>query len=190
MVAALDTDLRGTLFTPVVVTMGNVSKESRMSDFEGLYKRYGPMVFRRCRMMLKDEDAAWDAVQEVFVLVLRHQDRFRQTGHSSLLYTMATNHCLNVIKARRRKGRGLERELGELTAIDRSTDAVVAQDAVDRILSLFDQTTRTIAWMHFVDGMTLEETARAARMSVSGIRKRLRKLQAAGRSSEEGPHEV
>lgn len=161
-----------------------------MSDFEDLYKRYGPMVFRRCRTLLRDDDSAWDAVQEVFVLVLRHHERFRDTGYSSLLYTMATNHCLNVIKARRRKGQALERELGEIAAADRSNDAVVAHDAVERILSLFDQKTRDIAWMHFVDGMTLAETARATSMSVSGIRKRLSKLQAAGRSSEEGPHEV
>jgi RNA polymerase sigma-70 factor (ECF subfamily) len=160
-----------------------------MLDFEALYKRYGPMVFRRCRSLLNDEDAAWDALQEVFVLVLRHHGRFRGEGHSSLLYTMATNHCLNVIKARRRKGWGLERELEGEPAIDRSTDAVVAQDAVERILSLFDQTTRTITWLYFVDGLTLEETARAAGMSVSGVRKRLRKLQAAGRLAEEDVHE-
>ena len=30
--------------------------------------------------------------------------------------------------------------------------------------------------MHLVDGMTLEEVAREARMSVSGVRKRLRTL--------------
>jgi DNA-directed RNA polymerase specialized sigma24 family protein len=36
--------------------------------------------------------------------------------------------------------------------------------------------------MHLVDGMTLEEVAREARLSVSGVRKRLRALK--GRLAE------
>ena len=37
---------------------------------------------------------------------------------------------------------------------------------------------QTIAVMHLVDGMTLEEVAAEAGMSVSGVRKRLRTLRA------------
>jgi len=38
--------------------------------------------------------------------------------------------------------------------------------------------TRTIAVMHLVDGLTLEEVAREVGLSVSGVRKRLRTLKA------------
>jgi RNA polymerase sigma-70 factor (ECF subfamily) len=38
--------------------------------------------------------------------------------------------------------------------------------------------TQTIAVMHLVDGMTLEEVAREAGLSVSGVRKRLRTARA------------
>jgi RNA polymerase sigma-70 factor (ECF subfamily) len=44
---------------------------------------------------------------------------------------------------------------------------------------LFDrhpESSRTIAMLHLVDGMTLEETAREMNMSVSGVRKRLAAL--------------
>jgi RNA polymerase sigma-70 factor (ECF subfamily) len=44
---------------------------------------------------------------------------------------------------------------------------------------LFDKSppsSRTIAMLHYVDGFTLEETAREVGMSVSGVRKRLRAL--------------
>ena len=40
-------------------------------DVEELYRRYGPMVVRRCREMLKDEEKAMEAAQDVFVQVLR-----------------------------------------------------------------------------------------------------------------------
>jgi RNA polymerase sigma-70 factor (ECF subfamily) len=38
--------------------------------------------------------------------------------------------------------------------------------------------TRTMATLHYVDGLTLEETASEMGMSVSGVRKRLRTLRA------------
>ena len=38
--------------------------------------------------------------------------------------------------------------------------------------------TRTMAFLHFVDGMTLAEVAGEVGMSVSGVRKRLRGLRA------------
>jgi len=47
---------------------------------------------------------------------------------------------------------------------------------LDAIFGGERESTRTIAVMHYVDGMTLEEVAREAGMSVSGVRKRLRML--------------
>jgi RNA polymerase sigma-70 factor (ECF subfamily) len=46
--------------------------------------------------------------------------------------------------------------------------------------------TRVIAVMHFVDGLTYEETAAEVGLSVSGVRKRLRGLKARARALEEG----
>jgi RNA polymerase sigma-70 factor (ECF subfamily) len=53
-----------------------------------------------------------------------------------------------------------------------------------KIFSQEPDSTRVMATYHFVDGMTLEATAHEMRMSVSGVRKRLRllrqRLQASG----------
>ena len=39
-------------------------------NVEILYEKYGSMVLRRCRRLLRDEDRAMDAMQDVFVRVL------------------------------------------------------------------------------------------------------------------------
>jgi DNA-directed RNA polymerase specialized sigma24 family protein len=38
-------------------------------DVEALSRRYGPMVLRRCRRLLGDEQEALDACQDVFVRI-------------------------------------------------------------------------------------------------------------------------
>jgi len=70
-------------------------------NVETLYRTYGPMVLRRCRRLLRDEDRALDAMQDVFVRVLKNQDRLKATYPSSLLYRIATNVCLNHIRDQR-----------------------------------------------------------------------------------------
>ena len=47
---------------------------------------------------------------------------------------------------------------------------------LDWLFGRHPESTRTIAVLHYVDGLTYEEVARQMRMSASGVRKRLRKL--------------
>ena len=81
----------------------NGTKRLETKDVDNLYRRYAPMVMRRCRGMLRDEDMAADAMQETFVQVLRHRESLDARYPSSLLYRIATNTCLNAMRSRRRK---------------------------------------------------------------------------------------
>ena len=40
-------------------------------NVERLYEKYGPMVLRRCRQLLGDEEEAMDVTQDVFVKLLQ-----------------------------------------------------------------------------------------------------------------------
>ncbi|MFP4378815.1 MAG: RNA polymerase sigma factor, partial [Spirochaetales bacterium] len=52
--------------------------------------------------MLREEEAALDAMQDVFVELLRRENDLTDQAPSSLLYTIATNVCLNRIRKRNR----------------------------------------------------------------------------------------
>ena len=142
------------------------------------YERYGPMVFRRCRQLLKDEAAAKDTVQEVFVQVLRNRERCRDEYPSSFLYRIATNISLNMIRSRKRKNEIAEGDtVLEMIACTEDVFNQVSYRALLQKIFIGEQfSTRVMATYHFVDGMTLEETAAEMQMSVSGVRKRLRRL--------------
>ncbi len=156
-------------------------------DVEGMYRRYGPMVLRRCRRLLGDEEHAVEAMQDTFVQLLRHRERLDDSAPSSLMYRMATNVCLNRIRA---SGRRPEVPDGDLIERLAHAPGAEARTGARRLLDrIFDReaksqtpvSTATIAVLHLLDGMTLEEVAREVGLSVSGVRKRLRGLRAIAR---------
>jgi RNA polymerase sigma-70 factor (ECF subfamily) len=146
-------------------------------DLEDLWTRYGPLVLRRCRQLLRDEDEALDVCQDVFVQLLRRRGELEIRFPSSLIYRIATNLCLNRIRDRRRWPDLMEDEqLARIARLDDPTDGLHARSLLSRLFARHRDSTRTIATLHFVDGLTLEEVAAEVGMSVSGVRKRLRAL--------------
>ncbi len=137
------------------------------------------MVMRRCRQLLREENEALDATQDVFVQILKRRDRLEMTHPSSLLYRIATNLCLNRIRDRQRRatmpGDGF---LERFAVLDDTEPRLEARSVLERLFGRHQESTRTMAVLHFQDGMTLEEVAGEVGMSVSGVRKRLRGLRA------------
>ena len=144
------------------------------------------MVLRRCRSLLRDEEKALDAMQDVFVQVLRRQDTLHDTAPSSLLYRIATNVCLNLIRKGKKAPMNAEDTfLHQIAGSDKPEERVVAGQFLDQIFSGQKEGTREMAVYHYVDGMTLEETAELTGLSVSGVRKRLRTLRKSGLELQE-----
>jgi hypothetical protein len=84
---------------------------------------YGPMVLRRCRRLLGDEEAARDTMQDTFVAVLRSADRLNDAAPSSLLWRVATNVCLHRLRSARRRPEVLDAELLVQIALTDDTEA-------------------------------------------------------------------
>jgi len=145
-------------------------------EITALYERYSGMVLRRCRQLLREEALAEDAAQDVFVQFLRHGDRLTAEFPSSLLYRIATNHCLNLIRDLRRQDPHIEEWLRRLSDWEDPAPRLEARSLLARLFGKHEESTRTMAVLHLLDGMTLEEVADEVGMSVSGVRKRLRTL--------------
>jgi len=147
-------------------------------DVESLSERYGPMVLRRCRHLLRDEDEAMDACQDVFVRLLEQRDRLDARHPSSLLYRMATNLCLNRIRDRRRRAATSveEERLERIASAEEPGGGSEARLLLDWLFGRQPESSRTIAVLHHLDGLTLEQVAEVVGLSVSGVRRRLQAL--------------
>jgi len=138
------------------------------------YEKYGPMVIRRCRSILGDGEDALDAAHDVFVNLLQAESQLHGSFPSSLLYTMATNTCLNRLRKRKReipKDFSGEGDAGSCT--DEGFDQVEAEILLQDILKDESDMNRAICFMYHVDGMTFREIGEATDLSISGVRKRL-----------------
>ena len=155
-------------------------------NIEEYYQSYGPMVLRRCRQLLRDEEKALDALQEVFTKLLIHKKRLKNQFPSSLLFRISTNTCLNMIRDQRsHPSLTGEEALAGIAAYDESENRIMLRDLLERIFRKEKESTRTIAVMHFVDGMTLQEVADEVGLSLSGVRKRIREFRARMRTKKE-----
>jgi RNA polymerase sigma-70 factor (ECF subfamily) len=116
--------------------------------------------------MLKNEQKALDAMQDTFVRVLRYKNRLYAAALSSLLYRIATNICLNIMRAEKRRP----------VTVQEREQRFFHRDIINSIFRTEKPSTREIAVLHYVDGLTLEQVSKEVRLSVSGVRKRLRQL--------------
>ncbi|MDR0475836.1 MAG: RNA polymerase sigma factor [Treponema sp.] len=143
-------------------------------DVAAWYEKYGPMVIRRCRSILKDSDEAMDAVHDVFVNLLRRKMKIQDRFPSSLLYTMATNVCLNRLRKEKRKITwDFSARADESFSLDEGFSQVEANLLVEAILKDEPEMSRTICFMHYADGMTLKEIGEAVGLSAAGVWKQL-----------------
>lgn len=146
-----------------------------LDDFTGLYQKFGPMVLRRCMYLLKNEEKAYDAMQDVFVRVIERRTEL-STVCSSFFYTVATRVCLNRIRSDRLRDcpslDNLVTEIQDNVSVNHE-DVADSAALLERIFKEEKASTREMAILHYVEGYTFEETAEKMNMSVSGVRKRL-----------------
>lgn len=154
-----------------------LSTQNAEINIKEYYLRYGPMVLRRCRQLLRDEERAKDAAQEVFAKVLIHKKRLKNQYPSSLLFRISTNTCLNMIRDQQsHSSLHSEDPIHGIAFYDESEKKIMMQDILEKIFRKEKPSTREIAVMYFVDGMTLREVGDEIGLSVSGVRKRIREF--------------
>jgi RNA polymerase sigma-70 factor (ECF subfamily) len=73
--------------------------ESRDSMWIGLaLERHTYLLLGLCMKYLKDEEAAKDAVQQVFLKAILELEKYKVTYLKSWLYMICKNHCLVLLR--------------------------------------------------------------------------------------------
>ncbi len=73
------------------------------TNFEAIYNRYAPQIFRVCMGYTNDAEQAKDLVQETFISVWKNLSSFRQQSQlSTWIFRIATNNCLRALEVAKR----------------------------------------------------------------------------------------
>jgi len=146
-----------------------------------LFERYGGMVFRRCAAILRNDEAARDAVQEIFLRVIERRRQFRgDASPVTWLYAIATLHCLQQL--RDHAGR-----LAKLALYGDEPRTAGARDPAER-LAVFEllegepEDTRLMVYLHYIDGLTMDEVAAAIGLSRKTVSRRVNEFLASARA--------
>jgi RNA polymerase sigma factor (sigma-70 family) len=138
---------------------------------EDLYARHSRVVYRRARELLGDDDAARDAVQEVFVRVIRAEGRVpSEPSPTAWLYRVTTNLCLNRLRDKRRQGALLAQNY---LPADEVRPTGETRATVMRILEQMPAEVQDIAVYFFVDELSYDEIARLTGLSRRTVGNRL-----------------
>ncbi|HEY7723807.1 MAG TPA: sigma-70 family RNA polymerase sigma factor [Anaeromyxobacteraceae bacterium] len=147
-----------------------------------LYRRHAAGVLARCRYLLRDEEAARDATQEVFARALRALAEFRGAASpTTWLLRIATHHCLNELRAARAGWREELRRLAE--ARSEEGPEPDRRELLRALLGAAGPEEQEMAVLYYVDELTQAEIAAATGRSLPTVRKRLRAFLAAARAA-------
>ncbi len=140
---------------------------------DGWYRRFGAVALRRANALLADEQAAADAVQEVFLSVLKERRTFRGEGSPlRWIYRITTNHCLNVLRDTRRREELLE---AKVRPVQRSNPPIAeARASLGWVLARLPSELSEVAVHHYIDEMSLDEIGELLGVSRRTVAYRLR----------------
>src|SRR5216683_5027078 len=131
-----------------------------------LYQANRAAVSRVCSSILRHADDAADATQEVFVIALESLDpSAKPAAARAWLLTVARNHCLDLLRRRKRLGEALVR-LG--TDGGRAPDmetAVADRDFISVVFKQLSKRERQALWHSAVESRPLGDIAGRLRLS-------------------------
>ncbi len=146
-----------------------------------LYEKHAAAVYGRCRYLLRDDAEARDALQDVFVKVLRALPEFRAAASpSTWVLRIATHHCLNLLRSRKAQWR---EQLQALAARTHETEPPERRELVRALLAAAPEEAQEVAVLYFVDELTQAEIAQELGRSLPTVRKRLREFLSCARGA-------
>jgi RNA polymerase sigma factor (sigma-70 family) len=151
------------------------------SYFSMLYRKYSGKVYGKCISILKHEDEARDAVQDIFVKIMLNLGNFGEKSQfSTWIYSITYNFCIDVIR-KKKKDKTLFSE-----DIERAPD-VAADEVPDEYLLEMDMKylkqvleeiptgDKMILLMKYQDDMSIKEIADILDKTESAIKMKIKR---------------
>jgi RNA polymerase sigma-70 factor (ECF subfamily) len=130
--------------------------------YKALFNRYYKVLLGTAINIIKDVDAAKDAVQEVFIQIWKNREKLEiQSSLESYLKRSVINRCLNAINREKRfeDEESLKHHQSSLTTVSEKLEADDMQRIIDNALEKVPEKSRLVFILKRQEGLSLKEIA-------------------------------
>ncbi len=168
--------------TPFEIQLMTRIQKSEEGAFQELFDQFRARIYRTALRILKEEESAWDALQETFINVFQAAKCFR--GDSKLgtwINRITVNVCLEMIRKNKKHRNQTDEDISEdVNLEDRSAytpeETFNTQEIRDRVqlaLSQLNQRHESVVRLHDLEGFTIREIALQLGVAEGTIKSRL-----------------
>lgn len=146
----------------------------RSEILESLMELYGDEIKRFCTLQLRDPFQAEDAAQDTFVKAWKALDKFRnESSQKTWLMHIAVNTCRDY----QRTGwfRHTDRRVTPEDLPEQGQEAVLPDGEISRAIMSLPYRLRQFILLRYFDGLSLNETATAAGVSLATAKRQISK---------------
>ena len=165
------------------------ARQHDLAAFEALMRRHNRRLFRVTRGVLRDSDAAQDAVQEAYLRAFTRLDSYQPEGRfAAWLTRVALNEAL-MIRRRAQFGMVSLDEAGEESlaveeaasadspSADQFVEAAHARALLEHAIDALPDNFRMVFMLRAVEGLDVRETAESLGINPTTVRTRLFRAQ-------------
>jgi RNA polymerase sigma-70 factor (ECF subfamily) len=165
------------------------ARAHNLMAFEALMRRHNRRLFRVTRSVLRDGDAAQDAVQETYLRAFTRLDAYQPSGRFGAWITRV---ALNEALMMRRRLRGdtisfddagdealaaEEAAVSDATTADQFVEAAHARALLEHAVDALPENFRVVFILRAVEGLDVRETAECLGLNAATVRTRMFRAQ-------------
>lgn len=148
--------------------------------FDKLYQRYSGKIYAKCISLLKHEDLAEDAMQEIFMKILLNLSKFSgKSKVSTWIYSITYNFCIDMIRRKKKDPSTLMDNFSEENdLVDDVDDAFLLETKIGRlkvVLERIPSSDKAILLMKYQDDMSIRDIGMILDKSESAIKMKIKR---------------
>jgi RNA polymerase sigma-70 factor (ECF subfamily) len=160
----------------------NAFREKRhRTCFRLLHDRYASKIYSKAITMLRDEDDAQDATQEIFTKIFLNLGKFKgQSKFSTWVYSVTYNFCIDKIRKEKRSRELFTDEMDTPpdTEVDEGDDEGIRTmqlGGLRKVLAQLQDHERTILLLKYKDGVKIKDIANMFDKNESAVKMQLKR---------------
>lgn len=148
--------------------------------FSQLYRRYVDKVYSKCISLLKDDAAAHDALQDIFLKIFLNLAKFNEKAKfSTWVYSITYNYCIDIIRKKKKERKLFSDEIENAPdVVEDIDDKELLEIEVEKLKVVLDKIPdgdKAILLMKYQDDLKIRDIGEILNKTESAIKMKIKR---------------